>query len=79
MADSPDPADAAFAALASAPPPGSRWRHRKGGLYTVTGAAVIEASLTPAVVYRDAAGRSWVRSLALFTDGRFTRVEGDGI
>lgn len=54
---------------------GTRWRHRKGGEYTVIAVARIEADLSPVIVYRsDADGRSWVRPLAEFEDGRFTQI-----
>ncbi len=55
------------------PVPGSMWVHRKGGVYRVVCAAIIEATLTAAVVY-EGNGKTWVRPLAEFTDGRFTRV-----
>ena len=58
----------------SAPAPGSRWRHVKtgGGYEVLWGQALIEASRTPAVVYRaEVGGQVWVRPLAEFTDGRF--------
>lgn len=75
---------AAVAALERCPPAGSRWRHRSGGEYVVVQGCVIEATLTPAVLYvsADAPVRppgyyseSWVRPLDEFLDGRFTPVE----
>lgn len=68
------------------PQPGSRWRHRSGGEYVVIQGCVIEATLTPAVLYQsvDPCGTlqamwmsSWVRPLDEFLDGRFIRV-GEG-
>jgi hypothetical protein len=71
------------------PSVGSKWRHRNGHLYSIECGAVIEATLTAAVVYilvaavpRDAPRRvsppRWVRPLAEFLDGRFTFVpDGD--
>ncbi len=44
---------------------GTVWQHYKGGRYLVVAQAVIEANLTPAVVYKDMhAGSCWVRPLA---------------
>ena len=60
--------------LRDGPVPGSLWVHRKGGVYRVVCTAVIEATLTAAVVY-EGNGLRWVRPLAEFLDGRFTRVE----
>lgn len=74
----PDVVDAAFEAFSAAPAVGSRWRHVKGGDYTVVAVAVVEASLVPSVVYRDAAARAWVRSLAEFMDGRFAPADQPG-
>lgn len=57
---------------------GTRWRHRKGGEYTVIGVGRIEADLSPVIVYRDdKLGRVWVRSVAEFEDGRFTQIPDD--
>lgn len=58
--------------------PGSVWRHRKTqGLYEVVlSNALIEASKTPAVVYRARSdGQVWVRPVAEFMDGRFEQVD----
>jgi hypothetical protein len=53
----------------------SRWKHRKGGIYSVVSNARIEATLEAAVVYRDeVTGMTWVRPLAEFVDGRFERL-----
>lgn len=64
-------------------PPGTRLRHYKGGLYTVVGSCLIEATLQPGVLYKPQQGDSqdvtWMRPLAEFHDlvttanGRFTR------
>ena len=57
----------------SVPTPGSRWRHRKGGLYRVVCVAMEEATKTPVVVYQaEATGLTWTRPHAEFTDGRFS-------
>lgn len=66
------------AAIRALPLPPNAWRathrHRKGGFYRVLCRAEIEANLTPAVVYDDAEGRTWVRPASEFDDGRFTPV-----
>lgn len=47
--------------------PTQRYRHYRGGVYEVIGAAILEATLEPAVVYRSLeTGISWVRPLADF-------------
>lgn len=53
--------------------PGMEVRHVKtGGDYTVVCEATIEATMTPAVVYRSARdGQVWVRPTKEFCDGRF--------
>jgi hypothetical protein len=53
--------------------PGMEVRHVKtGGDYTVMCEALIEATMTPAVVYRSAHdGKVWVRPTKEFCDGRF--------
>lgn len=49
------------------PPPGSRWRHFKGGTYEVVGTVVHESTLELMVHYRsEANGNNWVRPLADF-------------
>ena len=70
-----DAAAAAFAVVDQGQPPdGSLWRHRSGGLYLVVARGLIEATLTPAVAYRGLGhGRVFIRPLAQFLDGRFTR------
>jgi hypothetical protein len=58
--------------LPDSPRAGGWWRHRKGGVYQVVCVAYIEATMTPAVVYRSAGGGlCWVRPVAEFLDGRF--------
>ena len=58
-----------------ATPPG-RYRHYKGGLYEVYGAARHSETLEPLVVYRPlyGAGELWVRPHAMF----FGEVEAGG-
>lgn len=53
--------------------PGMEVRHVKsGGHYTVVCEAMIEATMTPAVVYRAAKDHTvWIRPRAEFCDGRF--------
>lgn len=52
----------------------SEWKHRKGGLYTIIGFGLIEADLTPSVIYGDHNGNIWVRPCSEFFDGRFERI-----
>jgi hypothetical protein len=61
--------------LALDAPVSSLWRHRKGGTYRIVGHAMIEASMTPAVIYESLSGDAglWVRPGDEFLDGRFTR------
>ncbi len=59
--------------LRDGPIPGSMWVHRKGGVYHIICTAIIEATLTAAVVY-EGNGKRWVRPLAEFMDGRFTKA-----
>src|SRR5207245_1815568 len=58
--------------LEQCPPPGSHFRHYKGGEYVVVGAAILEASLEPAVLYRPMAGDGanvcWVRPLSVWNE-----------
>jgi hypothetical protein len=60
----------AVAALAEAPARGSRWLHRAKGMAVVVGdCCLIEATLTPAVVYRESYdGPAWCRPLKDFLD-----------
>lgn len=55
---------------------GTRWKHRKGGEYVVLyGDALIEYTITPAVVYRAVKDDTvWIRPKAEFLDGRFTQI-----
>jgi hypothetical protein len=47
-------------------------QHRNGGLYQLRHRqAMIEATMTPAVVYEGQDGTLWVRPQAEFHDGRF--------
>jgi len=52
--------------------PGAQFRHYKGGLYTVLGACLIEATLQPGVLYRPCQGDQqdviWMRPLANFLE-----------
>lgn len=62
-------------AAAEAPRPGEVWRHYKGGYYAIVAAAVIEATLEPAVVYMSLKYETtWVRTL---TDWREIVRVGD--
>lgn len=62
--------------------PGTRWRHEKtGNVYVVLFEAMLEDTLTPAVVYeREGVPdvRRWVRPVAEFTDGRFVPLGDPG-
>lgn len=60
--------------LRNGPLPGSLWTHRKGGMYRVITTAILEATLTPVVVY-EGNGIRWVRPVVEFTDGRFTQAD----
>lgn len=52
--------------------PGRRLRHYKGGLYEVTGACLIEATLETGILYRplqgDGAALTWIRPAAAFDE-----------
>ncbi len=63
--------------LGLCPSPGTKWVHEvSGGEYVVTGCAIIEVTLDPGVVYTSThSGITWVRPLAEFLDGRFTKQE----
>jgi len=57
------------AAIPSYLQPGSQIRHYKGGLYTVMGHCLIEATLKPGILYRAHQGDEnvlWMRPLAEF-------------
>ncbi len=58
-------------------PSGSRWKHRKGGVYRVTDVALTSDDLTPVIVYRNVAKLrpTFTREAAEFLDGRFTRID----
>ena len=53
-------------------PPGTRLRHYKGGLYTVVGSCLIEATLQTGVLYRPLQGDmqhvTWMRPISDFQD-----------
>ena len=50
--------------------PGTRLRHYKGGLYEVTGACIIEATLETGILYRPLQGNAvrllWMRPASAF-------------
>ena len=55
---------------------GIKYRHNKtGGIYRVIATGLIEADLTPAVVYKNDLGQVWIRPHAEFNDGRFTCID----
>ena len=60
--------------------PGTRLRHHKGGLYEVTGACLIEATLETGILYRplqgDASHLTWMRPAAAFFE-RVNTPQGD--
>lgn len=66
----------AFHAVADKAPVGSTWRHvGNGHVYEVVGACILEASVDPAVLYRQADNPNevvWARKLDVFLD-RFER------
>lgn len=50
---------------------GARLRHYKGGLYTVVGACLIEATLETGILYRADQGNAdmlWMRPMAAFDE-----------
>ena len=51
-----------------------RYRHYKGGIYELVCEAVLEADLTPVMVYRNQDGKVWVRPRTNF----FETVHIDG-
>lgn len=53
---------------------GQRYRHYKGGLYEMVGAATLESDLSAMIVYRSADGALWIRPQSVF----FEQVEVDG-
>jgi hypothetical protein len=52
----------------------TRYRHYKGGIYEYIDEAILEADLTPMIIYRAADGRLWLRPREVF----FEKVEVDG-
>lgn len=60
--------------------PGTIWRHRKGGQYTIIAFAVRERDRSPEVVYQcRRSGTVYTRPATEFFDGRFKRVAGRAI
>lgn len=56
---------------------GVYFTHRKGGVYKVIATGMIEATLTPCVIYQNMKGGAvWVRPYAEFNDGRFVCLDG---
>lgn len=56
---------------------GTRWRHRKGGLYEIRLIALRESDLEPQVIYEDTQHHViYTRPFPDFMDGRFTQVAG---
>lgn len=67
----------AFSEAVERAPAGSFWRHMKGGgTYKVLAHGFIEATVTPAIVYRSTgtAVTVWIRPAAEFLDGRFEKI-----
>lgn len=61
------------------PQAGEIWKHLKsGGRYVVLGDCLLEASNTPAILYRkvnpSVGDPTWARCAEEFMDGRFVRV-----
>lgn len=53
--------------MESGPKPGSRWRHYKGGIYTIVCTAIDEETTSPRVIYKAEDGIIWSRNgLAFF-------------
>lgn len=54
---------------------GEKYKHRKGGVYTVVGIAEHTETQETVVIYTcDLYGKMYARPLEMFEDGRFTRV-----
>jgi hypothetical protein len=52
------------------------YRHLKSGhIYAVTGIVLLEATLTPLVVYHGANNVTWARPFDEFMDGRFVLIQ----
>lgn len=49
--------------------------HKKGRYYQVIGEGIIEETGTPAVIYKNDMGITWIRPSGEFYDGRFTPIE----
>ena len=62
---------------------GDKYRHYKGGVYTITGMATHTEDEEGLVIYKDAKGRFWARPVDMFfgylDDGtkRFTKIYED--
>jgi hypothetical protein len=54
--------------------PGEKYRHRKGGIYTLIALAKHTETGEDLVVYSAESGEVWVRPLDQFSDGRFERM-----
>ncbi|WP_343651167.1 DUF1653 domain-containing protein [Herbaspirillum sp.] len=63
----------------------TRYRHYKGGIYEYVDEAILEADLTPMIIYRAADGRLWLRPREVFFEmvevegkqvPRFQKIEG---
>jgi hypothetical protein len=54
VTDTREPISSLANRLTGCPTTGSRWRHFKGGLYEIVGAAILEATREPLVLYRPA-------------------------
>lgn len=58
--------------------PGQHVKHRKGGEYVIVGTGWVEADMSLVVVYRKVDDSAlWVRPMAEFIDGRFTKIDGE--
>ncbi len=61
--------------VADKAPEQSVWRHKKGGIYTVTGYVMIESTWRIGIVYHGDHGLGIVRDAEEFLDGRFARMK----
>jgi len=57
------------------PKRGEIWKHRKGNTYFIIGVGTHSETLEELVVY-EGDGKTWIRPLSMFCDGRFQRVSG---